>query len=77
MSPPLSPRFAGDMTRHVRVLRRAGHTWAEVARLTGLAVETCRRMAPEDRRKKRHPPLFVTVTRVHANGEALVGRTVP
>ena len=37
------------LKRHeVQVLRRAGHTWAEVARLTGVSVGTARRVAVED-----------------------------
>jgi transposase len=37
------------LKRHeVQVLRRAGHTWAEVAALTGVSVGTVRRVAAED-----------------------------
>ena len=69
MSTPLSPRFSGDMSRHVRVLRRAGYTWAEVSMLVQFPVPRCKQLAAED-----GPQLFRTVTRVHANGEALIGR---
>jgi uncharacterized protein YerC len=37
------------LKRHeIQVLRRAGHTWAEVAALTGVSVGTVRRVAAED-----------------------------
>lgn len=37
------------LKRHeVQVLRRAGHTWAQVAALTGVSVGTARRVAAED-----------------------------
>ncbi len=37
------------LKRHeIQVLRRAGHTWAEVAALTGVSVGTARRVAAED-----------------------------
>jgi len=37
------------LKRHeIQVLRRAGHTWAQVAELTGVSVGTARRVAAED-----------------------------
>ena len=37
------------LKRHeIQVLRRAGHTWAEVAALTGVSVGTARRVGAED-----------------------------
>ena len=37
------------LKRHeIQVLRRAGHTWAEVASLTGVSVGTARRVAAEE-----------------------------
>jgi hypothetical protein len=37
------------LKRHeIQVLRRAGHTWAHVAALTGVSVETARRVAVEE-----------------------------
>jgi transposase len=37
------------LKRHeIQVLRRAGHTWAQVAALTGVSVGTARRVAAED-----------------------------
>ena len=36
------------LKRHeIQVLRRAGHTWMEVARLSGVSVRTARRIAAE------------------------------
>ena len=36
------------LKRHeMQVLRRAGHTWAEVAALSGVSVGTARRVAAE------------------------------
>src|SRR6476469_5936340 len=38
------------LKRHeMQVLRRAGHTWAQVAALVGVSVGTARRVAAEDR----------------------------
>ena len=38
------------LKRHeIQVLRRAGHTWSEVAALSGVSVGTARRVAAEDR----------------------------
>ena len=37
------------LKRHeIQVLRRAGHTWADVAELAGVSVGTARRVAAED-----------------------------
>ena len=38
------------LKRHeIQVLRRAGHTWTQVAELVGVSVGTARRVAAEDR----------------------------
>ena len=37
------------LKRHeIQVLRRAGHTWSEIAALSGVSVRTARRVAAED-----------------------------
>jgi transposase len=49
IQPPARERMIEMLKRHeIQVLRRAGHTWAQVAELTGVSVGTARRVAVED-----------------------------
>lgn len=71
MSAPLPATYRQHMRRHVAALRRVGYTWAEVSMLTTLPVPRCKDLGRES------DPPFRTVTRVQANGEALVVRVAP